>query len=114
MKPIFTAEDFYDCDSVGTCAADEVAEIANAKIESMLGPVVYGHGQGTDYWDTKQREDDAATAILFNIQELPKKECDHYSPSFTMSNPRPHEGLPVPETKCCKCGQEFKAVWSPK
>ncbi len=93
-----------------------LCEFVNRKIQDYIEtlPILYGYSSdlsgNSGAW-TSVGIDSTHKARIICIEEI-KRECEHYSSSFIMSNPRPHKGLPVPEVICDKCGLKLKATWS--
>ncbi len=83
-EPVFSAEDFkhlqgyYDMEFL-----EKVVIRANAKIEKLLGPEVFGNEHG--YWGVESDDEnrDMYTARLFNVQPIEKKPCEHQPSSNT-------------------------------
>lgn len=107
---IFTSEDF---NTLPIVTMEDIrikaAEIANRKIESLLGPKVYGIVDSiSEIYDTKPGTMDTHTAYLFNITELPKQPCNHV-PVYDGKGP-------VDEFRyfCKHCRIELVSKWEPK
>lgn len=101
-EPIFLPSDF------DMLTNQQAADIANSRIESLLGPEVFG-AEGT--MSTKgvylkqlsyneRREDwHTHTARLFNVQPIAKVECEH---NHTTSN------IYGTNITCNECGRKLK------
>lgn len=85
MNLIFTDADFvYGVDRACDHRSEVHARFANAKIEKLIAeaPRVYGRIKETNNgwncsWNIGMSMVDTHTAVLFNIEALPKKPCMH-------------------------------------
>jgi hypothetical protein len=92
---------------------EDAAAIANAKLASWLAsaPVMHGRISPDGDWEFESFTDERAgvdthRALLVDIQELPKKECEHL-PDFDAFILGP-KGASGP---CIHCGVKLTAVW---
>lgn len=108
-KKIFTAGDFEQLHTVSVLhwPSEVAAGIANKIIESKLGPKVYGM-PGFVYSEKKQHSADTHTAYLFDIQELPKKECKHEPSVLSCMDAYAYLSI------CRHCGVKLTAKWEVK
>lgn len=118
MKQLFTPEDFKPV----TWYADEVANLANAKLAKLIEswPVVYGSSKRPlDGWNEKSYESSTHKARLAFIEELPKPECKH-DPLVTVETKHIKKSdSPLFRTEyshavCRLCGVEIVAKWEEK
>lgn len=107
--PIFTAEYFNTSTEYIHCK--QAAERANDKLESLLGPAVFGLKQHNWEWKIQQNYNgtDTHTARLFNVQEIKKKECRHEPTHGIESIVEEFNGDFMFE---CRCGAKLKANWT--
>jgi len=103
-EPIFIWSDFNH-----TLSHQEIADIANAKIEKLISdsPRVYFYQESAS--DSKlgvfktQYDYHTHTAVLFDIQEI-QRECVEHEPSYALSNGQEY-------TECKHCGKKIVAKW---
>ena len=111
-EPVFSAEDFdpgigLADDGQELCTYVWAAQIANAKIEKLLGPEVFGNEHG--YWGVESDDEnrDMYTARLFNVQPIEKKPCKHEAELRLNNKAEPF----IYRYECIKCGTKLK--WEP-
>lgn len=83
----------------------EIAKTANKLLEER-GVRVYGQQYGpTNHWnfDEVNHPDNTYQALLINIEEIPKKECEHEPANKYISQ----------EHFCVLCGIKLKLKWEP-
>lgn len=85
---------------------EEIASCFNAKLESWLGPQIFWTNTAIGAWREMGRtklDESTHTARLFGVQEIVKKECEHWGYFYL------HE---TAEYKCSKCGVSLKPNWT--
>jgi len=101
------------------CTYSWAARKANQALDKYLEtlPMVYGYGEtpcASSLWNmngpTQEREHHTHFAILFDIEELPKKECDHSDPGVIIKYNHGRPEFPI-VANCIKCGAKLKAKW---
>ncbi len=115
---IFRPEDFFDSDylkglsqmSTGQYThALAIASTANNILNEYIAtlPVVTGSGHGL--WGEEPTGRDTKKAKLWDVQELPKKECEHEGIlEDSMENVYPRYLI-----YRCRCGIRLKPKWEP-
>lgn len=110
MKFRFTPEMFnaffsYPAQANSTGA---MAALANQALDAHLAalPKVYISDQDMGWRVGFPRPESTHSGVIFNIEELPKKECEH-EPLFIMDELR-QAFVPF---KCGKCGVRLKSKW---
>jgi hypothetical protein len=122
----FKPEDFTILDVIN--GPQDIASKANLLLDKAIAeaPVVYGHSNDTiTEWlmSTEMSMHYTHKAVLFNIEELAKKDCKH-EPSYTLSGITQDTLSGITQagyssiltnvaTKivCSKCGITLKARW---
>lgn len=106
---IFRPEDFLSIRlSCSEAQRQGIADIANRKLESLLGPYVRFGNNGPATWIVMGECEavhpfDTHRARLFNVQEIVKEPCEH--------EPKAVNIWTLDKYICAKCGAPLKAVW---
>jgi hypothetical protein len=114
----FKPEDFTILDVIN--GPQDIASKANLLLDKAIAeaPVVYGHSNDTiTEWlmSTEMSMHYTHKAVLFNIEELAKKDCKH-EPSYTLSGITQSGNSSIltnvaAKIVCSKCGITLKALW---
>jgi hypothetical protein len=96
--------------------SDAMANIANELLDKAIAeaPVVYGDRTKVD-WTVDAYPADTYKSVLFNIEEIAKKDCEH-EPSYTLSGITQAGNSSIltnvaAKIVCSKCGISLKARW---
>lgn len=95
------------------CDCRTLAKLSNFFLYQR-GVRVYGSDKRPlDGWNEKTYESTTHQALLINIEELPKKECEHKNIIAVgmpdeLSKSGPYFELKQPRIDCVDCGKELK------
>jgi hypothetical protein len=111
MKFRFNPEDFQGGMKYESVSPHYSAFRANELLDKAIAeaPVVYGDRTKVD-WTVDAYQADTYKAVLFNIEELAKKDCEH-EPIMHAFNANAVLPSSEVETKCRHCGITLKARW---
>lgn len=121
--PIFTAEDFSFYVSCPANMRREItqqaADIANAKLSRLLGPVVFGYEDPklhdhTDWATCEVSDDHTHRARLFDVRPIEAKmECKHTYAKIIIDEHVMQCRVAMTEVTgdCAKCGAKLRAKW---
>ncbi len=116
MKPFFKPEDFLILDDFHPTEylRRTISDITNKILWERSFFVYRGKAFG-DPWSPVPTEKDTHSALLFNIQELPKKECKHEPAINPLDKNFPYQidKKSMYENICARCGIKLKAKWEP-
>ncbi len=120
MKPVFSPDDFADI--LLSCSEGQrrdIADIANARIESLLGPEVRGYKnkdslfemiEFSKLWPVYQGHE-THTARLFDVRPIENVECEHKPESYNHTVLTCYPPIYKCDWKCSKCGVKLKQSW---
>ncbi len=114
MSEFFKPEDF-NFTVFASSANEEMANQAN-KLLKERGTIVYGEPYKANIWGQDRWNTATNQALLINIEEIPKKICEHWpttiykgviSEAYGATNDLAVRGV------CRFCGINLKAKWEP-
>jgi RNAse (barnase) inhibitor barstar len=121
MKPIFTWQDFKECNGLTFDYANQkAAELANKKIQELvaLWPVVWCDiGKTQPLYIQATQMNHTHKARLAFIEEINKEPCKQHKPSMSKMGNANWEILTSNERGsflCAACGIEIEPTWSEK